>query len=94
LKYGSFYSCSNYPYCEYKPQTCPKCDNGFLLKKEESEYVCINDYCNFQAKICPSCKDGFMKIIKGPYSDFMGCSNFPECRHKEKLRAGMTESST
>jgi DNA helicase-4 len=94
LKYGSFYSCSNYPYCEYKPQTCPKCDNGFLLKKEESEYVCINDYCNFQAKICPSCKDGFMKIIKGPYSDFMGCSNFPECRHKEKLRAGMNESST
>jgi ssDNA-binding Zn-finger/Zn-ribbon topoisomerase 1 len=27
-----------------------------------------------------------MKVIEGPYSDFMGCSNFPECRYKEKLK--------
>ena len=85
-KYGPFYSCSNFPYCEYKPQVCPKCDNGFLQKENRFEYICINDYCGFRAKICPSCKDGFMKVIEGPYSDFMGCSNFPEYRYKEKLK--------
>jgi DNA helicase-4 len=82
-KDSTFYSCSNYPYCRYRPQVCPKCDNGFLHKENETEYTCINDYCNFRAVICPSCNDGYMKLIKGPYSDFMGCSNFPDCRYKE-----------
>jgi DNA helicase-4 len=78
-----FYSCSNYPYCRYRPQICPKCDNGFLRKESETGYACINDYCDFRAKVCPCCNDGYLKIVRGPYSDFMGCSNFPDCRHKE-----------
>jgi len=82
---STFYSCSNYPYCRYRPQTCPKCDNGFLKKKSETEYACINDYCNFEARICPTCDDGYLKIVKGPYSDFLGCSNFPDCHHREKM---------
>lgn len=81
--YSSFYSCSNYPYCRYRPQTCPQCDNGFLIKKNESEYVCVNDYCDYKARICPICNDGYLKIVKGPYSDFIGCSNFPDCRYRE-----------
>lgn len=80
---STFYSCSNYPYCRYRPQTCPRCDNGFLKKESETEYGCINDYCNFKARICPICNDGYLKIVKGPYSDFIGCSNFPDCRYKE-----------
>jgi DNA helicase-4 len=80
---STFYSCSNYPYCRYRPPICPKCDNGFLQKENETEYTCINDYCGFKAKICSSCGEGYMKLVKGPYSDFMGCSNFPDCRHKE-----------
>jgi DNA helicase-4 len=80
---STFYSCSNYPYCRYRPQTCPKCDNGFLEKESETKYVCVNDYCDFEARICPICNDGYLKTINGPYSDFVGCSNFPDCRHRE-----------
>jgi DNA helicase-4 len=57
-KDSTFYSCSNYPYCRYRPQICPKCDNGFLKKKSETKYACINDYCNYEASICPACNDG------------------------------------
>lgn len=82
-KDSTFYSCSNYPYCRYRPQVCPKCGNGFLKKKSETIYACINDYCDYEASICPACNDGYLKTVKGPYSDFVGCSNFPDCRYKE-----------
>lgn len=79
----AFYSCSNYPYCRYRPQICPKCSNGFLRKKSETKYACINDYCDYEASICPACNDGYLRTVKGPYSDFVACSNFPDCRYKE-----------
>jgi DNA helicase-4 len=82
---STFYSCSNYPYCRYRPQTCPECNNGFLRKVSETKYACVNDYCDFEARICPACNDGYLKIVTGPYSDFLGCSNFPDCSHKEKI---------
>jgi len=82
--YGPFYSCNNYPYCRYRPPKCPKCENGFLKPNESSEFDCINDYCSFKASICPSCGEGYMKLVKGTYSDFIGCSSYPDCKHKEK----------
>lgn len=82
-KDSTFYSCSNYPYCRYRPQICPKCDNGFLKKKSETKYACINDYCDYEGSICPACNDGYLKTVKGPYSDFVGCSNYPDCKYKE-----------
>ena len=84
-KYGPFYSCSNFPYCRYRPPKCPKCENGFLKIVEEQNFVCINDFCGFKAKRCPNCKEGYLYIASGPYSDFVGCSNYPDCKHKEKL---------
>ena len=85
-KYGHpFYACNNYPYCRYRPPKCPKCENGFLKTNESSEYSCINDYCGFKAQMCPSCHDGYLHIASGPYSDFVGCSNYPDCKYKEKL---------
>lgn len=41
------------------------------------------------AKTCPSCSSGivFERIKKGDFKpSFMGCSNFPSCRHKENLK--------
>lgn len=80
---STFYSCSNYPHCRYRPQTCPKCNNGFLKKESETEYACVNDYCGYEANICPICKDGYLRTVRGPYSAFTGCSNFPDCRYRE-----------
>jgi DNA helicase-4 len=84
-KYGPFYSCSNYPYCQYRPPKCPKCENGFLIANKSGKYSCINDYCGFTAKMCPSCHEGYLCNRSGPYSEFIGCSNYPDCKYKEKL---------
>lgn len=57
-QYGVFYSCSNYPYCDYRPKMCPKCQTGYLQKDKEA-YRCSNNDCTFAAHICPECRDGY-----------------------------------
>lgn len=34
---------------------------------------------------CPKCHQGVMRLRKGKYGAFLGCSAFPRCDHKEKL---------
>ncbi|MDD7792882.1 restriction endonuclease [Clostridium sp. 'White wine YQ'] len=33
---------------------------------------------------CPSC-GGKLVLRKGPYGEFLGCSNYPKCTYKEKI---------
>lgn len=35
-------------------------------------------------RICPKCGNLLLKR-KGKYGEFLGCSNYPECRHAENL---------
>lgn len=35
-------------------------------------------------KKCPKC-GGLLVIKKGPYSSFLGCENYPECKHTEPI---------
>ncbi|CDQ10438.1 UvrD/REP helicase [Acidithiobacillus ferrivorans] len=35
-------------------------------------------------EICPGCGNGFLVERKGPYGPFLGCSNFPKCKHRRK----------
>jgi DNA topoisomerase-1 len=42
--------------------------------KAEPEYI---------GRDCPDCEDGRLLIKWGRYGKFIGCSNFPECRHTE-----------
>jgi len=79
-KYGEFHSCSNYPYCEYVPKECPKCQRGFLYRKM-SNYRCSDDTCSFNADICPVCNDGYLVLRKGKRGQFYGCSNYPKCNY-------------
>jgi ssDNA-binding Zn-finger/Zn-ribbon topoisomerase 1 len=80
-----FYSCYNYSYCRYRPQTCPKCINGFLRKISETKYASVNDHCDFEARISPACNEDYLNIVNGPYSDFLGFACFLVCSHKEKI---------
>jgi len=82
--YGEFYSCSNYPYCAYRPPPCPKCNAGFLRSVGEN-YQCSDDSCSFIASKCPRCEDGYL-IERMGYSRFLGCSNYPDCRYTKQLR--------
>lgn len=81
--YGEFYSCSNYPYCTYRPRKCPRCGTGVVIESS-SDYVCTNETCSFKAKKCPQCDDGFLVERQG-YSRFLGCINYPDCKYTEQL---------
>jgi len=36
-------------------------------------------------ELCPLCRDGYMVPRKGKYGNFLGCSNFPECKNTMKM---------
>jgi DNA helicase-4 len=82
-QYGEFYSCSNYPYCEYKPKACPQCQKGFLNKKG-GKYQCSESTCSFNADPCPVCDDGYLVSRRSKHGPFHGCSNYPECSYIER----------
>ncbi len=81
-KLGDFYSCSNYPYCTYKPRICPQCSTGFLFESDRlaGYYICSIPGCSFKRLKCPQCQDGYLVLRRGKYSKFFGCSNYPACR--------------
>lgn len=87
-KYGIFFSCVNFPYCEYKATTCSSCVNGFLHFDEQINlYKCSNKGCDHTDEVCPQCKTGRVLLRSGPSGDFFGCSNFKElnCRYNRKV---------
>jgi DNA helicase-4 len=80
-KYSVFYSCNNYPYCEYIAKKCPRCKNGFLERKIK-DYRCSEPKCHFHTEVCPSCDDGYLVRRQGRRGGyFYGCSNYPSCTH-------------
>ena len=36
-------------------------------------------------RVCPSCADGRLNLKLGKHGPFIGCSNYPECRHTRPL---------
>jgi DNA helicase-4 len=79
--YSVFYSCNNYPYCEYIAKKCPSCEDGFLERKLMT-YQCSAPNCHFNAEVCPSCDDGYLVRRRGKNGGyFYGCSNYPSCKH-------------
>ncbi len=70
---GKFIGCTNYPECKY---TRPV--EGDNQEKEKVEPEIIPD------RKCPSCESDLV-IKMGRYGKFVGCSNYPECKHMEPL---------
>ena len=69
VKYGKFISCMNFPTCRYTRQIEDK-------TKEKPEP---------SGKFCPECGAELLKRKSRYGTYFLGCSNFPECRHMETL---------
>jgi len=88
-RHGMFFSCSNYPYCQYKPNLCSQCKRGFLHKQDRNQfaeyYVCSNSDGSFKATKCPLCQNGYLVERSGRYSKFYGCSNYPTCKYTRSL---------
>jgi DNA helicase-4 len=82
--WGTFFSCNNYPYCDYKPTSCPSCHNGVLFL-DQQYYRCINNECKFHALICPRCHNGYLRRRTGRRGAFLGCSNYPQCYYTQNI---------
>lgn len=73
--FKSFYSCSHFPLCDHKEEGCELCGNPMTRKRFTGFKVCLNDDCGHISPICSVC-GGDMKLKKGPYGEFWGCSNY------------------
>jgi len=81
-----FFSCGNYPLCEYTPRTCNLC-NKYPLIRSGLIYSCLNPECDNIAKACRKCTDGVMVEKKGRHGLFLGCSNYKKlnCKYTESM---------
>ncbi|HXQ46889.1 MAG TPA: topoisomerase C-terminal repeat-containing protein, partial [Caulobacteraceae bacterium] len=43
-------------------------------------------------RLCPTCGTGRLSLKTGRYGAFIGCSNYPECRHTRPIAAGEAEN--
>ena len=89
-KYGRFFQCSNYPYCDFTPEECPRCRNGYL-RGGKMVVRCSNDSCSFSADICPLCGNGYLvkRTSRKSGGYFFGCSNYPNCRYIRRANFSM-----
>ena len=68
-----------------------KLDNLEFLKEffehldESIKKVSPEDASSSSSKVCPECGSP-MKIRKGPYGVFWGCTNYPKCKHIENIK--------
>ena len=44
-------------------------------------------------RLCPTCGTGRLSLKTGRYGAFIGCSNYPECRHTRPIAAGEGEAA-
>ena len=72
---GSFWGCSNYPYCEHTEQACPHCNKGHLNPTTSNEIIC--DICEQSVERCPSngCS-GWLQVRSGRNGNFLGCTEY------------------
>jgi len=67
---------------------------GFLNKYFiEKNFRLVGELKNFLSD-CPSCKKGHLLTRKGKYGSFIGCSNFPNCKHTENITNAKGEYKT
>tara|TARA_R110000782_G_scaffold166829_11_gene258804 strand:- start:2824 stop:5727 length:2904 start_codon:yes stop_codon:yes gene_type:complete len=81
-----FYSCNNYPYCEYTQNGCPRCNSIQLLKS--NHLICSSEKCDFIEPLCPEC-GSVLKQRAGRNGKFWGCSSY---RKDYKFSCGYTSN--
>lgn len=73
---SEFLACSSYPNCK----------NIKSFTKDKLGKIIVLD--NKTDKKCPKC-GGLLVIKKGPYSSFLACSNYPNCKYTENITTGV-----
>ncbi|MDO4694927.1 MAG: type I DNA topoisomerase [Eikenella sp.] len=74
-KRGRFIACSGYPDCDYTRNVNETAEEA-AKEAEEPSVV--------EGRDCPKC-GGRLVYKKGRYGKFIGCANYPKCKHIEPL---------
>ncbi|MDN0075756.1 type I DNA topoisomerase [Crenobacter sp. SG2303] len=72
---GRFIGCSGYPECDYTRD---------MNETAESAAAAAEEPTLVEGRDCPEC-GGQLLIKKGKYGKFIGCANYPKCKHIEPL---------
>jgi len=74
-KRGRFVGCSAYPKCDYTRNLEEEAPSDLPASSKPEEV---------EGRSCPKCAS-VLHIKQGPYSKFIGCSNYPKCKFTESL---------
>lgn len=78
---GKFIGCPNYPECRHTEPFGKPADNTHTDKPRQIAVEKVG-------RPCPTCGVGNLLIKHSRYGKFIGCSNFPKCRHTEPISTG------
>lgn len=81
---GRFIGCTGYPECKYTRPLEKKEGEGDSTDKPEPEML---------DRACPECNSP-LQYRMGRYGKFIGCSNYPKCKHIESLNKPETTGVT
>jgi len=87
-KNGEFYSCYNFPVCDFKPLQCSTCNSDIVLREvvDDNEIaICQSDDCRSIHECCDKCNFGIFELRKGRYGDYLGC-------HRGKKKCNRTKN--
>jgi len=79
-RYGEFLACSRLGQCDYKRNS----GDSDLVARAPSRNG-SNKVIAKPGQQCPACRRGIMSPKKGPYGQFLGCSEYPRCRATASL---------
>ncbi|GAB6138297.1 type I DNA topoisomerase [Halanaerobaculum tunisiense] len=85
-KQGPFLGCSKFPKCDCEDTI--SIPDGFKLPEGENIVIKedLEQYKEAGGKYghCPEC-EGLLRKVSGRRGAFLGCSNYPQCKHTEQL---------
>lgn len=71
---GKFIGCSGFPDCRYT--------RSYVSEKQQKELDEAEE--QVKGRKCPECKSD-LKIARGKYGPFIGCSGYPKCKYMERI---------
>lgn len=80
--------CEHEHLCGASLPACSVCNRDIPVRggRSEEEMICS---CGARYPACPSCSDGWLVERKGRYGAFLGCTRYPDCKGKGKLKASI-----
>ncbi len=83
-KFGKFLGCKNYP----------KCQNKINIQNENGKLVEMNKQSpQVTDQVCEKCGNK-MVVRKGKFGEFLGCSNYPNCKNIISLKTEVKQEGT